>query len=820
MKKMFLGVLFTLLVLSCSKDKESPKPIPSTGKQILSFELKTETESYKALIKNDSILATLPRNVDLTQLVPNIKISEKASITPNSGVKQDFSKVVTYKVTAEDQTTKTYKAFIQKEKLTGSEMLSFSVTLGTKTYKAYFLSTYVYIDLPYETDLTNLTPEIEISEGATISPAVGEAQDFSKPVKYVVTAENKTSTTYTVWTAKELRSGNEILSFTLSTNRIDNSNPLFQTPREYQGIIRNDSILITIAYKDPGKAAMIGKVELSPGAQIYPNPADGYNYDYPVFFEVSAENGSKRKYTVILKEGASYEKEITSFSITNLPQDKMQYAWKNKNSQNIDTLLVRVPYGTSAKGLTSNITVSRNATISPASGQTLDYTNPVKYTVTAEDKSTKEYLVAIETLPIEQVKVLEPLSPSYFLGKKGGEVFSFKTNILNLKKEKMRLELISYKDKSKQNLTIKNVNYETKQVDAVLPQSYKNGRYLMKFYVEENNYDEFFYGGTILLDSGIPVFEHIGTWNDTGGLSDNLTRLYLPIDALAPSIYIREEKINDYDFYLQKNGINYPVDKTKTRHRGDMFSFTMPLPEGATEEGLGFKFVIKYEGKEYAYPLVNRNGQPIEVVLGKVPKITFVTPKVKKGEELIVRGKNILYERKYGEFSEPQVYLKNSYYMLDRRFKLEKVGVDEYKAQVSMTTAAGTYRVFVFNNIEVGNKTYSGFDIEVAFPDPEHPTLRIKKAELVLDGAKYFSRQIIIEFNQNLSGATVKKIVILKDPSIVIDNLLAYPNSVTSGKLGNTEYDYLSQNYIEGYVVVEEAGKEYKLYFYLERVKE
>lgn len=51
---------------------------------------------------------------DLKALVPTITISEKATITPESGVAQDFSngKKVTYTVVSEDGTVKTYKVYI------------------------------------------------------------------------------------------------------------------------------------------------------------------------------------------------------------------------------------------------------------------------------------------------------------------------------------------------------------------------------------------------------------------------------------------------------------------------------------------------------------------------------------------------------------------------------------------------------------------------------------------------------------------------------------------------------------------------------------
>ncbi|MBR4823870.1 MAG: InlB B-repeat-containing protein, partial [Spirochaetaceae bacterium] len=47
-------------------------------------------------------------------------------------------------------------------------------------------------------DLTALKPTIEISAGATVSPASGAAQDFTVPVNYTVTAQDGTTKIYTV----------------------------------------------------------------------------------------------------------------------------------------------------------------------------------------------------------------------------------------------------------------------------------------------------------------------------------------------------------------------------------------------------------------------------------------------------------------------------------------------------------------------------------------------------------------------------------------------------------------------------------------------
>ena len=52
--------------------------------------------------------------------------------------------------------------------------------------------------LPAETDITQLVPTIVVSEGATVNPASGVAQDFTNPVTYTVTAQNGTTAEYTV----------------------------------------------------------------------------------------------------------------------------------------------------------------------------------------------------------------------------------------------------------------------------------------------------------------------------------------------------------------------------------------------------------------------------------------------------------------------------------------------------------------------------------------------------------------------------------------------------------------------------------------------
>ena len=59
------------------------------------------------------------------------------------------------------------------------------------------------------------------------------------------------------------------------------------------------------------------------------------------------------------------------------------------------TVKVAVPEGTDITALSPIISVSEKATVSPASGVVTNFTNPVQYTVTAEDGSTAAYTVTV-----------------------------------------------------------------------------------------------------------------------------------------------------------------------------------------------------------------------------------------------------------------------------------------------------------------------------------------------------------------------------------------------------------------------------------------
>ncbi|MFW5699747.1 MAG: T9SS type A sorting domain-containing protein [Bacteroidota bacterium] len=161
---------------------------------ILSF---TIPEQTGPAIINDTLFNVnieVQRGTDVTELVPEITVSGKASINPPGGVARDFSDTVVYTVTAEDSvTTRDWNVVVTLEPNTETDIISFVLAEQTGAASIDPANHTVDIEVENGTDLTSLIPTIEISDGAVIDPASGENQDFSATVVYTVTAEDATT---------------------------------------------------------------------------------------------------------------------------------------------------------------------------------------------------------------------------------------------------------------------------------------------------------------------------------------------------------------------------------------------------------------------------------------------------------------------------------------------------------------------------------------------------------------------------------------------------------------------------------------------------
>ncbi|MCK5168433.1 MAG: T9SS type A sorting domain-containing protein, partial [Bacteroidales bacterium] len=168
----------------------SPTTTASNEAEILTFELDEEKEDAVINSGAATVDIIVVQGTPVTALVPTITISDYASISPVSGVAQDFTSPVVYTVTAEDESTKdwTVTVTVSATARTAAEITEIEV-VGADSTKINSVDTTIVIYAPYGFVVTSVEPEFVISAGATISDTTS-AHDFTTPVTYVVTAQD------------------------------------------------------------------------------------------------------------------------------------------------------------------------------------------------------------------------------------------------------------------------------------------------------------------------------------------------------------------------------------------------------------------------------------------------------------------------------------------------------------------------------------------------------------------------------------------------------------------------------------------------------
>lgn len=133
---------------------------------------------------------------DLTNLAPTFTIADGTTVDKLSGVSQNFSGPVVYTVLSNDGfTAKEYTVSVTQ---IAAPVISTFVVDGVQGIIDNDANT-ILVVLPSGTDASNLSPEITIPDGQTVSPDSGAAQDFSGgPVDYIVTNTEGLTKTYSV----------------------------------------------------------------------------------------------------------------------------------------------------------------------------------------------------------------------------------------------------------------------------------------------------------------------------------------------------------------------------------------------------------------------------------------------------------------------------------------------------------------------------------------------------------------------------------------------------------------------------------------------
>jgi hypothetical protein len=163
-----LMIMIGSVLLSCGSDDEQPNPDPdpenpeSNAKAIVTFTFADFDPTIPGTINEPAktVAVTVPKELtDVTALTPTITVSEGATVSPASGVVQDFTNPVTYTVTAEDASTQQYVVTVTSVSVVECLPSKLPAFLGR-------MNVY-YADDPFGIDYTEFFSEFDPNEDYT-----------------------------------------------------------------------------------------------------------------------------------------------------------------------------------------------------------------------------------------------------------------------------------------------------------------------------------------------------------------------------------------------------------------------------------------------------------------------------------------------------------------------------------------------------------------------------------------------------------------------------------------------------------------------------
>jgi hypothetical protein len=364
-----------------------------------------------AQINGDSIAVTVPAGTNVTALIATFAHNGANVVAANkqqtSGVTaNDFSRPVTYRVTASDGTTRSYVVTVAVAPSDAKELTAFrflvedNAALGadiTATINGQAIAATV----PFGTNVRTLVAAFTTTGARVAVAGVAQvsgttANDFTIARDYVVTAQDGTTRVYTVNVTIAASSAKAITAY--SFRSADNA----VLAADVIATINGASIALTVPF-DTNVTGLIAtfsttgaSVTVGGAAQVSGTTPN--NFTNPVQYTVTAADQSTQVFTVTVTVAGNSAKTITAYSF--LSVDNPGLGADVPAEINGTGIAATVPFGTDVTALIATFAITGVRVVVgddlQTSGQTAnDFTNPVDYRVQAADGSSQIFRVTV-----------------------------------------------------------------------------------------------------------------------------------------------------------------------------------------------------------------------------------------------------------------------------------------------------------------------------------------------------------------------------------------------------------------------------------------
>ncbi|HEY5471781.1 MAG TPA: hypothetical protein VIK32_01175, partial [Candidatus Limnocylindrales bacterium] len=174
----------------------------SSAKAITAFGFSSPAATGSINESAHTIALTVPYGTNVSALAPSITITG-ASVSPASGVANNFTGPVTYTVTAADASTQDYAVTVTVAANPAKAITAFSFATPAAPGSINESAHTIALTLPFGTDVSALaatfaTTGASVKVGSTLQTSGTTANDFRSPVTYTVTAADASTQDYVV----------------------------------------------------------------------------------------------------------------------------------------------------------------------------------------------------------------------------------------------------------------------------------------------------------------------------------------------------------------------------------------------------------------------------------------------------------------------------------------------------------------------------------------------------------------------------------------------------------------------------------------------
>lgn len=333
---------------------------------------------------------TVPNSVD--KLTPDdVVFTTSADATVNKTMTLDLLTTIVndyqFTVTAEDGAVQLYSIKVTRTKSNDSSISRVTLTIGDDDSRYCLMENGTTCTIAVPVDTTEFSLDADISDVATISPVNGTSYtmpstESTKNITLTVTAEDETTTEYTVIIERQKSANNNLSDLKVDGVTIKDFDPSTQT---YELIVdgTTDKVTVSATVQDTGKAAII--TDLS----------EPFNLEFDtrnkIEVKVQAEDQTTTPKTYTIYITRSHRTDAT---LSNLTINGIQIS--GFDSETYEYTLDDLPYNTHQL----NIVATPNDEFATKTGDGLVRVdtgdNKIVITVTAHDTSvTQDYVINV-----------------------------------------------------------------------------------------------------------------------------------------------------------------------------------------------------------------------------------------------------------------------------------------------------------------------------------------------------------------------------------------------------------------------------------------